>query len=560
MNRQPSFSTMTAQARRLVAGACVLLSAACNDGILDLTPTDQYSDADVWQDLALVQQYVDQTYGHVNNGHSGIYAGFDFVNCVGLSDEAFNTHDYCAASRVNLGTLSPNLAAWNPWNANYRTIRRTNIFMDRIEGVPGDATAKSRLTGEMKFLRANKYVELAKAYGAVPLITHPFELDDDFQIERTPFAEVVEFIVKELDEAATMLPAASSGSTLGRADRRAALALKADILLYAASPLHNTTNDRAKWQAAADAAKAVIDLPGHSLWTGNYKDLFLTSWKPEFIWGRVYHKEYEDHNNFERNVAPNGYGGWSAHTPIQSHVDAYEMANGKPITDPTSGYDPNSPYAGRDPRFYANIVYDSAMFWGRRTEFWDGGRDSNKGIQPWNASLTGYVYRKWFDETRVLGSARTSAGTPNRVWPIYRLAEFYLNYAEAQYQLGDQTLAREYVNRVRTRPGVAMPAITASGAALLTAIEHERRIELAFEFKRYWDLLRWKQADQVLSQPATGVYITRNADGSKNYDYNCAATTKCLNQVRRFLPHMYFFPIPNAEILRSSALTQNPGY
>jgi starch-binding outer membrane protein, SusD/RagB family len=565
MSRETSRSA-SQTLRRLATSSVLLLSVGCNEDILDVTPTDQYSDAVVWSDLALVKQFVDQTYGTFAPGGGaptsvGINSGFALVDCVGLSDEAYNTHNYCNSNAVNQGTLSSTQASWNPWTGNYTNIRRVNLFMTEIEKVPGNEEQKATLTGEMRFLRANKYVELAKAYGAVPLITKVFGLDEDFEVPRTPFNEVVAFIVKELDEAIPMLPAATSGATLGRADRRAALALKADILLYAASPLHNPNNDQAKWLAASNAAKAVIDLPGHSLWTGDYKQLFLQTWKPEVIFGRVYNKEFETHDGFERNVATNGYGGWSAHTPIQSHVDAYEMAaTGKPITDPSSGYDPADPYAGRDPRFYANIVFDDAMFWGRRAEFWDGGKDSNKGIQPWNASLTGYVYRKWFDESRVLGSARTSSGVPNRVWAIYRLAEMYLNYAEAQYRLGNEATAREYVNRVRTRPGVNMPPITASGTALLKAIEHERRIELAFEFKRFWDLLRWKQAEVELSKPATGVFITRNAAGVKTYAYDCATSKKCLHQTRKFNPYMYFFPIPSAELLRSKALTQNPGY
>ncbi len=557
---------MTPRLRLLATGSLLALAAACKDDLLNLAPTDQYSDVTVWSDLALVRQYVDQTYGSVaatntTPASSGINAGFALVDCVGLSDEAFNTHNYCNSNAVNLGTLSPTDVSWNPWQPSYANIRRINTFMKEIANVPGAEAQKTTLTGEMMFLRANKYVELAKTYGGVPLLTKPFTLDDDFEVPRASFDEVVAFVVKELDAAIPMLPAATAGATLGRADRRAALALKADILLYAASPLYNASNDQAKWLAASNAAKAVIDLPGHSLFTGDYKDLFLQTWKSEVIFGRVYNKEFESHDAFERNVSSNGYGGWSAHTPIQAHVDAYEMkATGKPITDPTSGYDPANPYAGRDPRFYANIVFDDATYWGRKAEFWDGGKDSNKGIQPWNSSLTGYTYRKWYDSTRVLGSARTSAGVPNRVWAIYRLAEMYLNYAEAQYRLGSEANARDYVNRVRTRQGVSMPPITASGSALLKAIEQERRIELAFEFKRYWDLLRWKQAEVELSKPAQGIYITRNSAGVKTYDYNCAVSKKCLFQDRKFKPHMYLFPIPNAELLRSKAITQNPGY
>lgn len=535
--------------RFLLALALAVTVSACEQDILDTQPLDSFSEENVWNDLALTELFVNSMY----NGLIAFIGGGagDALNYAGYNDNAQARHGWAGGRLFTDGSLSPSQTAANPWNNMYEQIRNANMFMERIADVPGDDGTRMRLTGEVKFLRAWFYNWLIKHYGDVPLITQTFGLNDDFNVPRTPYDEVVAWIVGEVDEAIEMLPVQQSGADLGRADQGAARALKADVLLYAASELHNPEGDLSKWQAASDAAKAVIDMGLYSLWDGaDYRDLFLSGWNEEIIFGRLTAGQFQN-LNLERDQAPNGYNGWSAHTPIQQFVDAFEMANGRMITDPESGYDPNNPYEGRDPRFEATIVYDGLSFFGREAEFWDGGRDSNKGIQPWNVSLTGYTFRKFFDEARDFSAG--NVGTPDRAWPIWRLAEMYLNYAEAQYQLGNEAEAREYVNLIRARPSVDMPPITESGTALLERIRHERRIELHFEAKRFFDILRWKIAEDVMNGPAMGVVIQRDPDtGVKTYDFREV-------EPRTFHPHMYFMPIPQSEIDRSD-IQQNPGY
>lgn len=531
--------------RFLLAGSLVVTIAACEQDILDTQPLDAFLDEDVWSDLTLTEMFVNQTYrgliGFFNTGDNGLHTGaWDYS---GVSDEAYATHNWISAWRIYDGTLAPDNPATNPWDGMYRMIRNANLILQRIDEVPGDDGIRTRLTGETKLLRAWYYAWLIKHYSGVPLITEPFGLNDDFNVPRATFDEVVQWIVGEIGEAIELLPVQQSGDELGRMDQGAARAMKADILLFAASELHNPEGDLSKWQAASDAAKDVIDMGLYSLWDGaEYQDLFLSLWNEEIIFGRLNAGEFEAHNP-ELTQAPNGYNGWSAHTPTQQLVDAFEMANGRMITDPASGYDPNNPYEGRDPRFTATIVYDGLSFFGREAEFWDGGRDSNKGIQPWNVSLTGYTFRKFFDETRDFSAG--DLGIPDRLWPLFRLAEMYLNYAEAQYQLGNEAAAREYVNLVRARPSVNLPPITENGTALLERIRHERQIELVFEAKRFFDILRWKTAEVVMSEPVMGVVIQRDPEtGAKTYEYREV-------RPRTFHPHMYLMPIPQSEVERS---------
>lgn len=205
------------------------------------------------------------------------------------------------------------------------------------------------------------------------------------------------------------------------------------------------------------------------------------------------------------------------------------------------------------PRFYATILYDGALFQGRGVEtFLPGGKDSNEGpVSANNAITTGYYYRKFINESIVDPSENNQGNSP---WIFIRYAEILLNYAESKYFLGDEATCRDYINMIRSRPGVNMPPVTESGAALLTRLQHERQIELVFEEHRYFDVRRWKIAPIVCNIPGKKMIIIKNlTTGVKTYTVNAF-------NPRAFYDKNYLVPIPQSEIDKNPLLIQNPGY
>lgn len=336
------------------------------------------------------------------------------------------------------------------------------------------------------------------------------------------------------------------------------------MLLYAASDLFNTTTwaagytnpelisltgDRqARWKAAADAAKAVIDLAGtgYAL-SGNYRNLFITNsyTLPEVIFSR----RNGASNDFEKANYPIGYDlGNSGTTPSQNLVDAYEMANGTAF-DWNNPVHAAAPYANRDPRLGLTVILNNTTYKSRAVESWAGGRDG-RGIV--NATKTGYYLKKYVNENQNLLTGTTSVLS----WNIFRLAEIYLNYAEALNEASPGNAdIKTFVDRVRARPGVVMPPLPTglSQAEMRARIRNERRVELAFEDHRGWDIRRWLQGPPYLGAPLRGVDITKNADGSFLYKPTVV-------EERIFEPKMYLYPIPQGELNASKGLLQNPGW
>lgn len=194
----------------------------------------------------------------------------------------------------------------------------------------------------------------------------------------------------------------------------------------------------------------------------------------------------------DRN-GPNGYGGWGGNAPTQNLVDTYEMMDGQPITNPGSGYNPQNPYANRDPRLAATVLYNGAPYRGRAVEtFRPGGLDSPDGPESFNTSPTGYYLRKFINEARDLGASSSSQAP----WIYFRLGEVLLNYAEAQNEAaGPDASVYRAINQVRAR--VSMPALPTvlTQAQMRERIRRERQVELAYEEHRYYDVRRWKIAN-----------------------------------------------------------------
>lgn len=547
----------------------LFFAASCSKNVLNQTPLTSFSDDQVWQDEALIKAFVDRTYSLVPHGFTVSPSRNLRLACV--TDECYKRGG--VADFINAGDITPSdqgiLDSWTSGDklSFWPVIKNCNLFFAKMKDADIEDSVKQNLDGQMRFLRAYSYFMLTSFYGGVPLATEPFGLEDDFALPRNSYDECIAFVVKELDQAAGELPLSYDAKNKGRVTKGAALAIKSRALLYRASPLNNPSGDQNKWKAAADAAKAVIDLGQYALFS-DYKGIFLQAnqYNSEVIWCRPF-----DHiNNYEGvyielSLYPNGYNGYGQIHPLQNVVDDYEMKNGeipvtgytdegKPIVNPKSGYDPQNPYVDRDPRFYATVLYDGAPFQGRRVEtFLPGGKDSQEGaLSPWNATLTGYYVRKFIDESIVNPDSRSN--TSNTPWIFCRYAEILLNYAEACYHLGQEDLARQYLNMVRARPTVNMPPVTAGGQDLLSAIQQEDRIEFVFEGHRYFDVRRWKIAPKVLNEPGRMMNIHRDqSTGKKTYQVSVFST-------RAFHESNYLVPIPRQEIEKDAKLEQNPGY
>lgn len=525
-------------------------------------------------------------YERMSQAGYGVYTflfyrfGYDRIDNAMLAsacDEADHADRNSDIQKFNNGSWN---AASNPedyWQGFYQGIYRANLFLEKSTDYKNivyrdtlDPANKSDyilnvrdiewLRAEVRFLRALYYFELVKRYGGVPIITQSSHgLEELKSMTRKSFNECVEFIESELDETVPHLQETwvgfDSEKWRGRATKGAALALKARLLLYAASPLHNPEDDRTKWEKAAQSAHDVIALNRYALHS-DYKGLFRlgngADGNPEVIFSQ----HGWTRNDFEKRNYPIGYdqGGQGSSCPSQNLVDAYEMKSaGAPIHEPGSGYDPVNPFADRDPRLSMSILTNNTVFKGRPVECWVGGLD---GIGKPKATTTGYYIRKFVDEGLNLPQNTTSMHT----WIIFRYAEILLNYAEAMNEAygpesksGFSLSAKQALDMVRSRTGVAMPILPPglSKEEMRQRIWNERRVELAFEEHRFFDVRRWKIAEQTENMPLMAMKITKNTDGTFNY-----LVVKAEDRV--FHPKMYFYPIPETEILKSEgALIQN---
>ncbi|HMH22498.1 MAG TPA: RagB/SusD family nutrient uptake outer membrane protein [Puia sp.] len=516
--------------------------------VMDKEPLNSYSDAIVWQNATLISDFVSSTYrGIPTGGFGGLPV---YLAC--FTDEGKVIGEGIDAI-FNGGNITPSNVGGTPldyWTAYYGVIGKCNLFLDRIKASAIDATLKSRMTGEIRVIRAYSYFSLISFYGGVPLISKPLTLADSLSLSKTSYDDCMTFVIAELDAAAALLPSTYAAADQGRITKGAALAIKSRALLYAASPQNNSGNDLTKWQKAADAAKAIIDLNTYSLYP-NYKNLFLqfTAYNPEIIWQRPYNNIIDFELAVEVALYPPGSNGRSQLSPIHNIVADYETRNGLlPANDPS--FNPQNPYVNRDPRMDATILFDSSLFKGRRIQLYTGGLDAD--IPGSTTPRPGYYLRK-FNDTTITDPITTRIG--NTPWTFFRYAEILLNYAEAKYYLGDEATCRTYINLVRSRPGVLMPAVTETGDALLKRLQHERRIELAFEGHRYFDVRRWKIAPTVLNINVQQMTITKDlVTGIRTF------TVKDMLPVRAFFDKNYLLPIPQTEIDRDRSLIQNTGY
>ena len=554
---------------------------ACSD-LMDKSPLDKFSEDSVWEDLNLTEAYVNNQYKVLPK--LGWYEWIRAYQLSAFTDEAVHKYGYHGVNDYWKGIMNPsNITSIDVWKYHYDYINGCNIFLENIEDVPADSDEeiemKNHLTGQIYALRAWSYLDLAARYNGVVLITESFNLDDDFTRSRSTFEETVALVISDLDKAVDLLPEEYvSDGEWGRLTKGAALAMKSRILLYAASPLFNPSGDKTKWEAAAKAAKAVIELQVYHL-EQDYKQIFLTNVNTEIIMSRGndainadgYYQYFQIVEGLGGGTDGNGYaGGWSTTNVSQNLVDAFEMNDGTAF-DWNNPVHQANPYKNRDPRLYASVTVDGSPWIGSTAQFWVTEESNNYTLNPLDPNFKisntvygnnsignpikrndvpdmSYLYRKSMDPDYDIAAEQYPFSVP---WIIFRYAEIYLNYAEASFEAGDEGTALTYLNMVRDR--VSMPAVTASGNELRKKIHHERRIELCLEAHRYFDARRWKIAEQAFSETIKGVRIVKD----KNSD------TKVYNvydsQTRTFPEKYYFQPIPQYELNRVQ-LEQNPGY
>lgn len=556
----------------MICGAMLSINA-CKKDLLNVQATDRISTTAVETDTAVFEAFVTNRYigarlqdKEGDGSNPGFGRGFEYSMWSSLTDESIYNNDD-ATWLIQRGQLAPeNLGgAGVLWARSYRSIRECNYALSILPKITMSTPRKTRLEGELKFIRAFRYQDLIRNYGGVVLIGDKVsQLTDNLQdpslFKRASIKESIDYAVAQLDDAASKLPLDNDGGwLLGRATKGAALALKSRLRLYAASPLYAAGT----WADAVTAAQAVISLNKYGIYTGGYGNLFLTNETNEAIFERLYTKN-ANHTHLEIANGPNGYGGWAGNTPLQNLVDDYEMDNGKAITDPTSGYDATHPYDHRDPRFAATVLYNGALYRGQTVDSYiPGGKDSKDGPDNWNTTKTGYYLKKYMNDAYPLQNPWGNAGF--QPWIYFRYAEILLNFAEAANEAygpdvvpsGSSLSARTAINLIRSRPSVNMPALAGglSQSQMRDAVRYERRVELAFEEHRFYDVRRWKIADVTENKPAGGVIITKNANGSFVY------TSKVALDGRTFATKHYWLPIPRSEIQASGGqLQQNPGY
>ncbi|WP_310378845.1 RagB/SusD family nutrient uptake outer membrane protein [Flavobacterium sp.] len=532
----------------------------CED--LDYDETSFNEKEDIFSDFARQKSFLTGIYAYLPTDFNSVDGAMRAAAC----DEAEHVSDLSDIQKFNNGTWSAAQPLDNVWNTMYAGIRASNLFLKESEGqefieqfyndnYKDIILQYKNYPYETRFLRAFFYFELAKRYKNIPLITTVLTPEEAVNIQQNSFEEVINFIVSECDQVAAVLPANyanfASVKEVGRATKGAALALKARALLYAASPLHNAGNDLVLWQKAASAAKAVIDLNAYAL-PSSYSTIVNNNASSELIFGR---REGVS-NGFEKRNFPIGYEGGNTGTcPTQNLVDSYEMrTNGLPITDPASRYNPLLPYSGRDSRLAQTVILNGLSWKGVPVESFYGGKN---GLPIINATKTGYYLKKYVIESINLLPGNTT--TKEHTWVLFRYGEILLNYAEAMNEAYGPEVAPptpgmtalQAVNFVRARAGITRFSAGLSQDAFRTKLRNERRVELAFEDHRFWDVRRWKIGNQT--KDIYRMDLTRNANLSINYEIK-------LLESRTFDERMNLYPIPQSEIFKNKNLIQNTGW
>lgn len=528
---------------------------------------------DIYKYFASTEGLLSDVYGYLDEGLGNISGA---VRECATDDAEFaqlaaSVQDFTNGSWSSLNTID------DQWNHLYSGIRAANSFIvdianadfSRFEFDGGYALMMEKMKYfpyEARLLRAHFFFELARRYGDIAMPLTVLTTEEANNIEKTPFQEVINFIVNECNEVAPNLPVTYRGITdqIGRMTRGYAFALKSKALLYAASALHNPQQDKGKWRLSAAAALNLINESVNNGWYQLDADNPNNISSTEVVMFRMNNEKTE----FEKiNFPPRFTHGMSSQAgscPTQNLVDAFETLNGYRVTLLDNGwqcddpaFDPQHPYSNRDPRFAKTVLANAMSFKGSVIETFAGGRD--QGEVALGGTPTGYFLRKYIQEST---SFEPGNLVENRhLWIIYRYAETLLTYAESMVEAFDNpaytdgTYTRSALwalNEVRASRG--MPLVTTTDKTeFIERLRNEWRVEFAFEDHRFWDIRRWRIGDTTQNQ-ISGVAIERTATSGDLY-YRFTYESRYWND------KMYLYPIPQAELYKNLNLApQNPGW
>lgn len=530
------------------------------------------------------------TEGILLNAYRALPASYNFEDVA--TDNAVTNNKGSNLLRMATGEWKASFNPMSSWNNSYDQIYYINLFLEHVDEVEWsweraeiDSLYKKRLTGEAYGLRAWYEFRLLQAHAGLsddnvllgfPIVTKTMTVEDDLELPRNTYEECVTHILGECDSAISMLndtyedtgdpiyDAVYGESFQNRVTARTAKALASRVAIHAASPAFTVnlseSEKQERWEEAAMRAGILLEElggPANMSETGHLFYLPKTQSTLEFDQDIIWRSDYESNNNLEQQNYPPSLFGQGRTNPSQNLVDAFPMANGYPISHPSSGYDETDPYSNRDPRLDEYVVYNGnklRKFIPIMTTV-DGTKD---GINATTESTrTGYYLKKFMNPDANVDPVFDNNAI--HFYTYFRYTEIFLNYAEAANEAwgpdGDMQgygfSARDVIAAIRERAGIEQPDDyideIATNEEMRDLIHNERRLELCFEGFRFWDLRRW---NKDLTEPCMGAFITDN--GGLSYDYKEV-------EVRDYEPYMMYGPIPYNETLIYD-ITQNQGW
>ncbi len=554
----------------LLVALSFFLTQSCEDYLeKDATVDTKLTYEQIFSDVHYAPGFLNNIYNQLPDG----YSRFGGALLAAASDEGVCSN---VGSPINLFNKNAINATTNPddvWDDMYRGIRKCNIFLKELEpdgiitqsnSIPENiegVAVRNYYKGQALFLRAFFHFELLKRYGNIFYITtvlDPFNEEELFSGVQSTYDQAVDAIVSDCDAAALLMPDAyPDDSYNGRPVSWTPLAFKSRVLLYAASPLNNPANDKAKWQRAAIAAKVIVDSKKYRL--GTLSTIFTSLYNSEIIFAA----RAVNRNDIENYNYPVSYQGLGYMNPTEDLVQAFGMT-AKTYKNRMADFDPSDPYSlenarKREDRLKYTVFFNGSRLKDTTVSTFVGGKDGL--FSSPTATKSGYYMSKFVDQSLDLAKGNTSL----RAWVYMRYAEILLNYAEALNEsdnVANNTAIVNALDLLRNRANLR--TFDTSDKTLLKDqdemrkyIKQERRLELAFEEHRFWDLRRWKDAETVLNKPVNGIRITKDDAGDFAYTVFEADT-------RVFDPKMYWYPIPRTEILKyrnaGKKIVQNPGW